>query len=190
VSESGPRARTARPGIRVSGEGHVKRLLDVAIRVVEWWSVLLLVLMVAIVVVGVFFRYVLDASLAWYDEFSSYLLVWLTFYGAVVVSYRRRHISFDTLVERLGPAGRRVAGPVSELLVLAFQSVLAWYGWVALDAMTFDTAVSIPGVRMTWIYSVLPISGALMLLVSVAHLADLIRGRVVAATPIGAKTAE
>ena len=68
--------------------------------------------------VGVFFRYVLDASLAWYDEFSSYLLVWLTFYGAVVVSFRRRHISFETLAARLPPTGRRVAAAVAELAAL------------------------------------------------------------------------
>jgi TRAP-type C4-dicarboxylate transport system permease small subunit len=103
--------------------------------------------------------------------------VWLTFYGAVVVAYRRRQISFDTLLERLGPAGRRVGGVVSEAGVLAFQAVLAWYGWVALDAMQFDTAISIPWVQMTWIYSVLPVSGALMLVISALHLVDLARGR-------------
>lgn len=154
----------------------MRRALEWAIWLVEWWSVLLLVLMVAIVVVGVFFRYVVGASLAWYDEFASYLLVWLTFYGAVVVSYRRRHISFDTLAERLGRAGRRLVNTVAEVLVLAFQIVLAYYGWVALDAMAFDTAVSMTWVRMTWVYSVLPVSGALMLAISAVHLADLLRG--------------
>ncbi|HEV8310176.1 MAG TPA: TRAP transporter small permease [Methylomirabilota bacterium] len=154
----------------------MRRSLRLVVRLCEWWSVLLLFLMVAIVVVGVFYRYVLDASLAWYDEFASYLLVWLTFYGAVVVSYHRRQISFETLAESLGPRGRRAVMIVAELLVLAFQVILTYYGWVALDAMAFDIAVSIPWVRMTWIYSVLPISGALMLLISVLQLADLVRG--------------
>jgi TRAP-type C4-dicarboxylate transport system permease small subunit len=44
------------------------------ITMLEWWATLLLVLMVALVCFGVFFRYVLGASLAWYDEFASYLL--------------------------------------------------------------------------------------------------------------------
>lgn len=155
----------------------MRRGLALVIGLVEGWSVLLLLALVGIVVVGVFFRYVLDASLAWYDEFASYLLVWLTFSGAVAVSYRRRHISFDTLVERLGPGPRRLAGVVAELLVLALQAVLAYFGWVALEAMAFDSAVSIPWVRMTWIYSVMPIAGALMLVVSIVRLADLIAGR-------------
>jgi TRAP-type C4-dicarboxylate transport system permease small subunit len=168
----------------------VRRAVAGVVQVVEWWSVLLLVLMVAIVVVGVFYRYVLDASLAWYDEFSSYLLVWLTFYGAVVVSHRRRHISFETLAERLGHAGQRAAAVVAEVLVLAFQGVLTWYGWVALDAMTFDTAVSLPWVRMTWIYSALPISGALMLLISAVHLVDAARGTPPRRAPAVGGTAE
>lgn len=155
----------------------MRALLRGLVRLVEWWSVGLLVLMVAIVVVGVFFRYVVDASLAWYDEFASYLMVWLTFYGAVVVSYHRRHISFETLAEGLGPKGRRAVGILAELLVLAFQAILAYWGWIALDAMAFDTAVSLTSVRMTWVYSVLPISGTLMVLISAVHLVDLIRGR-------------
>jgi TRAP-type transport system small permease protein len=179
-----------RPGIRVPRGTTLRRALGLVVRVVEWWSVLLLVLMVVIVVVGVFFRYALDASLAWYDEFSSYLLVWLTFFGAVVVAYRRRHISFDTLVERLGPRGRLVMGVGAELLVLGFQAVLTWYGWVALDAMTFDTAVSLPWVRMTWIYSVLPICGAIMLATSLEHVVDLARGRKAGAAAPAGGTAE
>ena len=47
---------------------------------------------------AVFIRYVLNSSLVWYDEFASYLLVWLTFYGAVVADYQRAP-------HRLRPAG-------------------------------------------------------------------------------------
>ena len=163
----------------------MKRALGAVVRLVEWWSVALLVLLVAIVVAGVFYRYVLDASLAWYDEFASYLLVWLSFSGAVVVAYHGRHISFDTLATRLDPGGRRALGLVAELLVLAFQGVLAYYGWRALDAMTFDTAVSVPWVRMTWVYAVMPAAGALMFAVSALRLADLLRGRAPQATESG-----
>src|SRR5918994_743419 len=94
------------------------------IKLIEWWAVLLLVLMVVLVCLGVFFRYVLDSSLAWYDEFASYLLVWLTFYGGVAASYHNRHIGFDLVVNRFTPSVGRVAGVVAELFVLGFQIVL------------------------------------------------------------------
>ncbi|MGH7768649.1 MAG: TRAP transporter small permease [Candidatus Binatia bacterium] len=140
---------------------------------VEWWSVLLLFLMVAVVCFGVFFRYALKASLIWYDEFASYLLVWLTFYGAVVASYRRRHIGFEVVLEKLRPETRRIFDFMSELFVLSFQVVLFYYGWQLMEKMGADTAISLPWVKMAWIYSVLPITGGLMLIISVMRLIDI-----------------
>src|SRR3990172_3496799 len=139
------------------------------ILLLEWWMSLLLILMVAIVCVGIFYRYVLNAALPWYDEFASYLLVWLTFYGAVVASAQRRQIGFDTLVARLAPRPRRLAEIVAELCAIAFQAVLLGSGWALAAAVHGDTAVSLPWVRMSWIYSVLPVSGGLMLLASLMH---------------------
>ncbi len=143
---------------------------------VETWVMALLIAMALLVTVGVFYRYVLAASLIWYDEFASYLLVWLTFYGAVMAAYHRRHIAFETLVERLGPAARRGVAVAAEVCVLLFQGILLYYGWVLMQAIGADTAVSLEWVRMGWIYSVLPISGGLMLLISLVDLAALLRG--------------
>lgn len=143
---------------------------------VETWVMALLIAMALLVTVGVFYRYVLGASLMWYDEFASYLLVWLTFYGAVMAAYHRRHIAFETLVERLGPAARRGVAVAAEGCILLFQGILLYYGWVLMQAIGADTAVSLEWVRMGWIYSVLPISGGLMLLISLVDLAALLRG--------------
>jgi TRAP-type transport system small permease protein len=149
------------------------RLIDV----IELWAVCLLVLLVVVVCVGVFFRYVLDSSLAWYDEFASYLLVWLTFYGAVTASYHNRHIQFTTVLERLMPNTRRKLAVVAELFVLGFQFVLFYYGWLLMRKMGDETAVSLVWVKMGWVYSVLPITGGFMLLISVSRLLHLVRGR-------------
>jgi TRAP-type C4-dicarboxylate transport system permease small subunit len=154
----------------------MERFLNRCITVLEWWAVFLLVLMVTVVTLGVFFRYVLSASLAWYDEFASYLLVWLTFYGAVVASYRRRHIGFDMVVNRLLSSTRRKIEVVAELLILGFQVVLFYYGWNLMWKMGDETAISLPWVKMGWVYSVLPITGGLMLLISLERLLHLCFG--------------
>lgn len=148
------------------------------IALVEAWVMVLLLAMTLLVTVAVFYRYVLGASLIWYDEFASYLLVWLTFYGAVIAAYHRRHIAFETLVERLGPAARRGADLAAEVCILAFQGILLYYGWILAKAIRADTAVSLEWVSMGWIYSVLPVSGGLMLLISLVDLATLLTGGV------------
>jgi TRAP-type C4-dicarboxylate transport system permease small subunit len=151
-------------------ERFFRRFIDL----VEWWAVLLLVLMVVLVSLGVFFRYVLNSALAWYDEFASYLLVWLTFYGAVVASYRRRHIGFDLVVNRLAPNTRKIVEAVAESLVLSFQALLFYYGWLLTRRMGDETAISLVSVKMGWVYSALPIAGGLMLLISIDRLLHLL----------------
>lgn len=152
-------------------------LLGRLIALVEWWAVCLLAGLVVVVSLGVFFRYVLNASLSWYDEFASYMLVWLTFYGMVVAVYQERHIGFDLLVARLAPRARRAADLVAELAVLGFQFVLFYYGWTLTQQMADETAVSLPWVKMGWVNSVLPISGALMLLIGVVRIVGIVLPR-------------
>jgi TRAP-type C4-dicarboxylate transport system permease small subunit len=155
----------------------IHRLLGRLVALVEWWAVCLLAGLAVLVCFGVFFRYVLNSSLVWYDEFASYMLVWLTFYGAVVADYHRKHIGFDLLVEKLAPLARKVADVVAELAVLGFQFVLFYYGWILTERMGDETAISLPWVKVTWISSVLPITGGLLLLISLARLVGLLSGQ-------------
>lgn len=159
------------------GRGPAIRALDLLVAATEWLAVGLLVAMVVVVAMGVFYRYVLDSALVWYDEFASYLLVWLTFVGAVSVSRRQRHISFELVVERTSPARRRLLEVVAELLVLAFHLLIVVYGWNLVRRMGDETAVSLSWVRMGWVYAVMPAAAALMVLVSLHRLAGLLTGR-------------
>lgn len=147
------------------------------VALIEWWAVLLLAGLTVVVCLAVFFRYVLNSSLVWYDEFTSYLLVWLTFYGAVVADHQRRHIGFDLLVNKLARGQRRAVDAVGELAVLGFQFVLLYYGWVLTEKMGDETAISLPWFKVSWISSVLPITGGFMLLISLARLSDILSGR-------------
>jgi len=153
------------------------KLLGRLVALVEWWAVCLLAGLVVVVCLGVFFRYVLNASLVWYDEFASYLLVWLTFFGAVVADYHRRHIGFELVVDKLAPPTRRVVDLLAELAVLGFQFVLFYYGWVLTQKMGDETAISLPWVKVSWVSSVLPITGGLMLLISLTRLAGILSRR-------------
>jgi TRAP-type C4-dicarboxylate transport system permease small subunit len=153
------------------------KLLGRLVTLIEWWAVCLLAAMVAVVCLAVFFRYVLNSSLTWYDEFASYLLVWLTFYGCVVVDYRRRHIGFELVVDKLAPTARKVVDVIAEIAVLGFQFVLCYYGWILTQRMGDETAISLPWVKVGWINSVLPITGALLLAISVARLIGILSGR-------------
>ncbi|MBI2317662.1 MAG: TRAP transporter small permease [Betaproteobacteria bacterium] len=155
----------------------MEKLLGRLVALIEWWTVCLLAAMWVVVCLGVFFRYVLNASLVWYDEFASYLLVWLTFFGAVVAAYHRRHIGFELVVDKLAPWARRAVDFVGEAAVLGFQFVLLYYGWILAQRMGDETAISLPWVKVVWVTSVMPITGGLMFLISLTRLAGILSRR-------------
>jgi TRAP-type C4-dicarboxylate transport system permease small subunit len=156
--------------------GAFTRALEQIVAAAEWLAVALLVAMVVVVLLGVLYRYALDRSLVWYDEFASYILVWLTFVGAVAASWRGRQISFDLIIERSGPKVARLLRVFAELCVLTFHLLITYYGWNLMDRMGEETAVSILSVKMSWIYGVLPASATLMALISLHRLISLARG--------------
>jgi TRAP-type C4-dicarboxylate transport system permease small subunit len=66
---------------------------------------------------------------------------------------------------------------VGEAAVLGFQSVLHYYGWILTQRMGDETAISLPWVKVAWVTSVMPITGGLMLLISLIRLAGILSRR-------------
>lgn len=161
-----------RPGARAQG---LSRVIALLVRVLEWYCVVLMVGMAVVVLTGVFYRYVIQRALPWYDEFAEFLLVWLSFYGSVLVSYRGSHIGFETLVEYLPAALQRILAVLVHLIVLLVQVALFYYGWTLVTAASFSAAVSLRWLRLSWVYSAIPISGGLMFVVTLYHLGRLLR---------------
>ncbi|HWU38527.1 MAG TPA: TRAP transporter small permease, partial [Candidatus Acidoferrum sp.] len=140
-------------------------------------SGVLMLVMLGVVLLGVTFRYVIDSALSWYDEFAGYVLVWLTMFGTVVALAKGKHISFETLVEKLPSGWQRSTEIFSTVCVLGFSLVMLVSGWVLVRSMWGETSVSVPSVDMSWVYSVLPISGLLLVLVGIMQLTMLVTGR-------------
>ncbi|MGQ0571304.1 MAG: TRAP transporter small permease, partial [Armatimonadota bacterium] len=69
------------PTPRPSG---LARAADVVVSALEVFCTILMVGMAVIVLTGVWYRYVVQRALPWYDEFAEFLLVWLTFYGSAL----------------------------------------------------------------------------------------------------------
>jgi C4-dicarboxylate transporter DctQ subunit len=155
----------------------MRRAYGTLMALLRGYSGILMLLMLGVVLLGVAFRYIVNAALSWYDEYAGYVLVWLTMFGSVVALADGKHISFETLVQKLSPRMQRAAEIFDALCVLGFSLVLLVSGWVLVRSMADETSVSVPAVKMAWVYSALPISGALLVLVGLVQLAALVSGK-------------
>jgi TRAP-type C4-dicarboxylate transport system permease small subunit len=125
---------------------------------------ILLSAIAAICFVEVILRYLFLASLSWYDEFVGYLLVWLTFLGAVDAQAHGHHIGIANLVESVPERFQRILRLSSHAVFIAVHLVLLFYGGKLAFRFLGESAVTLP-VPMGVVYSVIPVSAALMLIV-------------------------
>ena len=138
-------------------------------RLLEWIVIALMAVLAIEVTVGVLFRS-FGASLVWYDEVASILLAWLTFYGSALAATKRAHIGCPEVVALLPAGGRVVARVAAELLVIAFFLLVGWIGYSVLEVLATDNLVSLPGIKVAWVQSVVPISAVLIIVAEVLSL--------------------
>jgi TRAP-type C4-dicarboxylate transport system permease small subunit len=133
-------------------------------RLLEVFTISILIFLAGLVVAAVVFRYGLNASLPWYDEVASVLLAWLTYYGAALAALRRGHLGFAGLVLSLPPLPRMLLFFLAEAVVYAVFIAMAWAGWYVLRVMAGETLVALEWVPLQFTQSVLPIGCVLFVL--------------------------
>lgn len=148
--------------------------------VLELVAALLMVLLTAIVIYSVLWRYLGGASPRWYDEVASIMLVWLTYYAGALAALKRGHIGVDGLLLAMPTRYRMATAVVAEAFVMGFFLVLAWTGMVLLDILGGMSLISLRWVPLYFTQSVIPIGAALFILAQLlsmpAHLAKLRAG--------------
>ncbi|SME89920.1 TRAP-type C4-dicarboxylate transport system, small permease component [Tistlia consotensis] len=122
-------------------------------------------------------RYTTDVSFAFTEEFSVFLLVFMTFVGASLAFATNENIRIAFLRDRFGPRGRMVCDVVAALACLLMFGLVVWYGGqLTLDEYRFDETS--PGLGYpNWIYTIwLPLLSIAILLRVFGRLLATLRG--------------
>lgn len=109
-------------------------------------------------------------SFVWYDEFVGYLLVWLTFLGAALARSHAQHIGVDNVLDAVSPRARRALVLLSHGLMVFVHVVLLFYGGQLVTRFLSERAITVD-VPIGLVYSIIPLSAALMLLIESIHIA-------------------
>jgi TRAP-type C4-dicarboxylate transport system permease small subunit len=118
----------------------VERLLDLYCRVLKGAIALCLAAMVVLVFTNVVLRYLFNSGIATSEELSRWLLVWLTFLGAIVAMREHAHLGVDSLIRALPPRGRLICFVLSYVLMLYANSLLIIGSWKQAVLTFSDTA--------------------------------------------------
>lgn len=127
----------------------------------------MLAVMTAIIFWQVFSRFVVGSSLAWSEELSRFLMIFMIFIGASLALRGNELISVELLLEKLAGTPRKVLVIIIQLVSIVFFIILIKYGYAMAESFSNQKAPSL-GVSMQIIYLSLPLGGILMLINSIA----------------------
>lgn len=133
----------------------------------------------ALVCYGVAMRYALGKPQSWADEAVGWLVVIVVMLAVPEAQRRGENIGVDWLVERWTGARRRA---VQALGALSVAAVAAMFVTEGIETVTFTRMVGIvsnalPQVPLWAIQGLIPVGGALLLLVALSQLAAWAAGR-------------
>lgn len=129
------------------------------------------------------------SATSWSEELARFLLVWMSFLGATLAYQRGRHIAVTFLVELMPPWAQRVCRAATALVGIGFLLVLVVVGYQYMQMQSFQSSASLR-IPMNYVYSVIPVSAAVMIWYALVDLVEVFAVPPDEASGPGAGTAE
>ena len=145
--------------------------------VLKWMLVFIMGTMTLNVLWQVFTRFIMQNPSSYTEELARYMLIWLGILGAAYVAGQKMHLAIDLLSTKLSGAKKCYLEIFIQLTVFVFSLSVMFIGGIRLVQITLSlnqisAALQIP---LGYVYSVLPISGALMMFYSATYIIDEIK---------------
>lgn len=141
-------------------------------KILFWVLVGLMAFMVLNVLWQVASRYIVRSPSSFTDELARYLLIWVGLLGASYVTGQKMHLAIDIIPQKLEGKKERNLNIFINIVVGLFALFAMVWGGINLVYITLklnQTSASL-GLPLGYVYSVIPLSGLLIIYYSIANL--------------------
>lgn len=150
-------------------------MISIINKITEVILVVVFFVMTLSVVWQVLSRYLFNISASWTEELARYCLMWLAMLGAAYITGKREHIEIDIVFDQLSLKNKRRLDYFIESLIILFALVVMIIGGGYLMYITLYLEQASPALQIPlgYVYSVLPISGVLIVMYTIHHLSHI-----------------
>lgn len=143
--------------------------IQIVVRAIEFVAAIAFFVIVASVLLGVFFRYVLNAPVSALDEISSTLFLWIAMLGAVLAFQRSEHIRLHVLLSSLSDRHKHLLDIASLILIIVFVAALipSAVGYTIDQQLIRSPSLNLPNNARV---AAIPVGLALLTLLSIGQL--------------------
>jgi TRAP-type C4-dicarboxylate transport system permease small subunit len=153
----------------------VKKNID---RMLEWALIVLMASNVINVLWQVFTRFILHHPSSFTEELARYLLIWVGLLGAAYAAGKKMHLAIDVVLQGLKKKARIGVEIFIQVLIFSFALLVMVVGGLRLVTitLTLNQISAALGIKLGYIYLVLPLSGLLIMFYAAIFFIQRIRG--------------
>ncbi|CAN7717441.1 TRAP transporter small permease [Cupriavidus necator] len=148
----------------------------ITLRLAQGAMVAMMATMIVLVFGNVVLRYVFNSGIAFSEEASRFIFMWLTLTGALLVMHDKAHLGMSTVVSRLGENGQRACRLLADAGAPGCCLLLAHGAW-QLVAIGMDDRAPVTGVPLGVVYACLLVCSVGMAAILLHGLWRLVSGR-------------
>jgi TRAP-type C4-dicarboxylate transport system permease small subunit len=129
----------------------VDKVVDALTFLVERVLALALILGISLNFINVVGRYVAGFTMNGVDEVEIYILIWIAFLGAAVVTWRGEHLRMDVLLSACPPWVQKAEAVIETLVMFVVTAFVAWQSFLYVEKIHSLGALSDIARIPTWI---------------------------------------
>lgn len=151
----------------------IRRVIDVIL------SSACAVIFAAMVVIGTYqivARFIFKNPSTVSEELLTYSFTWMALLASAYVFGKRDHMRMGFMADKLGKGGQKILNIFSEILIMILAGSVMIYGGVTIMDLTMTQSTASLGIPMGVVYTIIPLSGILIVIYSVLNMIDLIAG--------------
>ena len=145
---------------------------DVVNRYIEYVVFAMMVVMTTVIILQIIFRFFFTA-LSWSEEVARFLLVWSSLLAASIGFKKGSHITVSFLVKKFPENIQKILSIIAYILEAVFFFIIILFGIKLMIVQATQTSAALL-ISMSYIYSIYPIGGGIILLHLIAHIMELL----------------
>ena len=137
------------------------RIFDFIMKIYQFLAKFFLLTMVIVICVQVFFRYILNRSISWSEEFSLLLMVIFGFISIAIGVQKGLHLSISLFYNMFPPLVQKIFDKIVNALVMGVGIVMIIFG-IPLIESTSHAPMPATKLPAATVYFIIPLTGLLI----------------------------
>lgn len=121
-------------------------------------------------------RYFFNSPSTVSEELLTYSFTWMALLASAYVFGKRDHMRMGFIADKLTGKKKMVLEIAIELLILAFSVIVLIFGGFSIMNLTMTQVTASLGIPMGTVYTVVPLTGVLVVVYAILNIIDLCRG--------------